>query len=124
MIAMDFTFRCNITKCRVELQHQAVVTTCRYVVPTTRGTSCLRTGSHIFCVQCASNSGLANPVGGVRTCPACKAQLVNKDDAVITQLDPSEDYKTSVLSGFTPTLVVECASRALNFYNYQAVHEA
>ena len=60
----------------------------------------------------------------MRTCPACKAQLVNKDDAVITQLDPSEDYKTSVLSGFTPTLVVECASRALNFYNYQAVHEA
>ena len=75
-------------------------------------------------MQCASNSGLANPVGGARICPACKAQLVNKDDAVITQLDPSEDYKTSVLSGFTPTLVVECASRALSFYNYQAVHEA
>jgi E3 ubiquitin-protein ligase CCNP1IP1 len=49
---------------------------------------------------------------------------VNQDDAVITQLDPSEDYKTSVLSGFTPTVVVECASRALSFYNYQAVHEA
>jgi E3 ubiquitin-protein ligase CCNP1IP1 len=49
---------------------------------------------------------------------------VNKDDAVVAMLDPTEDYKTSVLSGFTPTLIVECAERALRFYNYQATHEA
>jgi hypothetical protein len=42
----------------------------------------------------ASNSGHANAVGGARSCPACKAQFANKDNAFITQLDPTEGYKS------------------------------
>lgn len=48
---------------------------------------------------------------------------MNQDDAVITQLDPSEDYKTSVLSGLTPTIIMECAGRGLSFYSYQVNQE-
>jgi len=49
--------------------------------------------------------------------------LTNPDDAVIAQLNPSEDYKTSVLSGLTPTIIMECAGRGLAFYSYQATQE-
>ncbi|KAM0238960.1 hypothetical protein ACHAP5_008466 [Fusarium lateritium] len=53
------------------------------------------------------------------TCPACHSQLTNPDDAVITNLNPSEDYKTSVLSGLSPNIIMECAGRALSFWAYQ-----
>ncbi|KAF2401475.1 hypothetical protein EJ06DRAFT_556038 [Trichodelitschia bisporula] len=103
----DYTFRCNTLTCRVELKDQAVVTTC----------------SHIFCLACAESSGLSRPVGGTRTCPACESSLPHKDDAAITHLNPSEDYKTSVLSGFSPTMIMECAARGIAFYSYQASQE-
>jgi E3 ubiquitin-protein ligase CCNP1IP1 len=48
---------------------------------------------------------------------------VNQDDAVITQLDPTEDYKTSVLSGMSPSVIMECAGRGLAFYSYQVSTE-
>ena len=51
-------------------------------------------------------------------CPACKTRLSNPDDAVITELYPTEDYKTSVLSGLDPTIIIECAARSLIFYHY------
>ena len=57
------------------------------------------------------------------TCPACKAVLSNEDDAVISNLNPSEDYKTSVLSGLSPNVVMECAGRALSFWAYQATQD-
>lgn len=38
-------------------------------------------------------------------------------------LNPAEDYKTSVLSGLSPTIIMECASRGLAFYSYQASQE-
>ncbi|KAL1642374.1 hypothetical protein SLS58_005448 [Diplodia intermedia] len=59
----------------------------------------------------------------VRVCPACDTPLRNPDDAVETRLDPTEDYKTSVLSGLSPTIVMECAGRALAFYSYQTTQE-
>ncbi|RYP58145.1 hypothetical protein DL769_009080 [Monosporascus sp. CRB-8-3] len=63
------------------------------------------TCSHIFCTD------------------SCGTHLTNPDDAVITNLKPSEDYKTSVLSGLSPNIVVECASRALSFWAYQTTQE-
>ena len=42
---------------------------------------------------------------------------------VVSGLSPSEDYKTSVLSGLSPTIIMECASRGLGFYSYQASQE-
>ncbi|KAL1622855.1 hypothetical protein SLS54_004875 [Diplodia seriata] len=104
---MDFTLRCNSLKCRTLLSDRAVVTTC----------------SHIFCIACSSNLGLSKMDSAVRVCPACDTPLRNPDDAVETCLDPTEDYKTSVLSGLSPTIVMECAGRALAFYSYQTTQE-
>ncbi len=56
-------------------------------------------------------------------CPACDAQLMNPDDAVVAMLNPTEDYKTSVLSGLSPNVIMECAGRALNFWAYQSTQE-
>ncbi|KAI6854738.1 hypothetical protein KC343_g7491 [Hortaea werneckii] len=103
---MDFSLRCNSLKCRTPLSDRAVVTTC----------------SHIFCEPCSETLGLANP-NGARTCPACETHLANPDDAVVTQLNPTEDYKTSVLSGLSPSIIMECAGRGLAFYSYQTTQE-
>ncbi|KAK7956015.1 uncharacterized protein PG986_005237 [Apiospora aurea] len=108
----DYKLRCNSLKCRKELSGRALVTTC----------------SHIFCTDCAAQSGLAGPGSSSRhsqehVCPACRMSLQNPDDAVIANLNPSEDYKTSVLSGLSPTVIMECASRALGFWAYQTTQE-
>ena len=78
--------------------------------------------SHIFCLDCAQSLGLA-AANGIKICPACETELPNQDDAAITCLNPSEDYKTSVLSGLSPALIMECAGRALAFYSYQTTQE-
>lgn len=104
---MDSTLHCNDLKCRSLCPDQAVVTTC----------------SHIFCIPCAGRLGLTEARDGHRVCPACATQLVNPDDAVITSLNPTEDYKTSILSGLSPTIIMECAGRRLAFWAYQMVQE-
>ncbi|KAJ5647825.1 cyclin [Penicillium lividum] len=104
---MDFHLRCNSLKCRAQLKERAVVTTC----------------SHIFCVGCADGLGLSHPTADDRRCPACSTILSNPDDAVSTILNPTEDYKTSVLSGLDPNTVMECAGRALGFWAYQSTQE-
>ncbi|KAI0173343.1 hypothetical protein GGR52DRAFT_590485 [Hypoxylon sp. FL1284] len=107
-LIMDNMLRCNTLKCRKELRDQALVTTC----------------SHIFCVDCAATLGLTGQRHEHRnSCPACGSRLTNPDDAVISNLNPSEDYKTSVLSGLSPNVIIECASRALSFWAYQASQE-
>ena len=50
-------------------------------------------------------------------------QLPNPDDVVSTQLNPTEDYKTSVLSGLNPSIIMECAGRGLAFWTYQSTQE-
>ncbi|TKA68538.1 hypothetical protein B0A49_06711, partial [Cryomyces minteri] len=81
------------------------------------------TTSHIFCISCSDGLGLSNSNGGARICPACETHLINPDDAVVTQLNPTEDYKTSVLSGLSPGIIMECAGRGLAFYSYQTTQE-
>lgn len=104
---MDTALRCNSLKCRNQLRERAVVTTC----------------SHIFCIACSDALNLSNATNGARICPACETQLTNPDDAVVTQLNPTEDYKTSVLSGLSPSIIMDCASRGLSFYTYQTTQE-
>ncbi|CAD6571333.1 MAG: hypothetical protein ASARMPREDX12_004322 [Alectoria sarmentosa] len=104
---MDFTLRCNTLNCRVQLAEQAVVTTC----------------SHVFCNACSDELGLTAPAGGNRVCPACRTLLSQPDDAVSTSLHPTEDYKTSVLSGLSPSTIMECAGRGLAFWSYQSTQE-
>ncbi|EFQ33147.1 cyclin, partial [Colletotrichum graminicola M1.001] len=106
--AMEHTLKCNVLKCRKELGDQALVTTC----------------SHIFCIECSNNHGLTGPVQERRgTCPACRSQLINPDDAVVTHLNLTEDYKTTILSGLSPNIIMECAGRALSFWAYQTTQE-
>ncbi|GAA5997317.1 uncharacterized protein JCM10292_000175 [Rhodotorula paludigena] len=81
----------------------AVVTTC----------------SHIFCVDCA-NALFSTP----QICPACETSLPDLDDVMQMTLNPHDSYKTSILSGLSPTIILDIASRALNFYTYQVQQEA
>ncbi|KAE8145704.1 cyclin [Aspergillus avenaceus] len=104
---MDSYLRCNTLGCRLPLKEEAVVTTC----------------SHIFCLQCAHQLGLSHSSDSRRHCPACQTILINPDDAVRTVLNPTEDYKTSVLSGLDPNTIMECAGRALMFWTYQTTQE-
>ena len=124
---MDFTLRCNSLKCRTQLTERAVVTTCRSVHSFTVGSvlsaSADSVASHIFCNSCSDSLGLSAPAGASRICPACQSILPNPDDAVSTSLNPTDDYKTSVLSGLTPTTIMECAGRGLAFWSYQSTQE-
>ncbi|CAL1702157.1 unnamed protein product [Somion occarium] len=94
--------KCNILTCRTALSDKAVVTTC----------------SHIFCVDCANT--LFNDS---RLCPACETSLTEPDDVVVCSLHPSNDYKTSVLSGLNPATILEICSRAMSFWQYQCHQE-
>ncbi|XWW95696.1 hypothetical protein V2A60_003663 [Cordyceps javanica] len=75
---------------------------------------------HIFCLECTTRFCLSGKDRQNRVpCPACDTQLSSPDDAVISNLKPSEAYKTSVLSGLSPSIIMECAGRALSFWAYQ-----
>jgi E3 ubiquitin-protein ligase CCNP1IP1 len=105
---MEHALSCNNLKCRKELTDRALVTTC----------------SHIFCLDCAQQAGAAGNDSTRRMlCPACHSQLTKPDDAIITNLNPTEDYKTSVLSGLGPNVIMECAGRALSFWAYQTAQD-
>ncbi|PWN25846.1 hypothetical protein BDZ90DRAFT_233858 [Jaminaea rosea] len=101
---MDESLHCNWLKCRKSLlvEGKAVATTC----------------SHIFCVSCAET--LFN---GNKQCPACKTVLDQPDDVVLSSLNPSADYRTSVLAGLAPDVVVDIAARSLAFWQYQTSQE-
>ncbi|KAK7061480.1 E3 ubiquitin-protein ligase CCNB1IP1 [Favolaschia claudopus] len=91
---MDTDLKCNRLTCRRPLNDKAVVVR-----------------SHIFCVDCANE--LFN---AARLCPGV-------DDVVVCSLHPSNDYKTSVLSGLTPLIILEICSRAISFWQYQTHQE-
>ncbi|KAL2438279.1 hypothetical protein ABEF95_005660 [Exophiala dermatitidis] len=79
--------------------------------------------SHIFCTDCSRKAGLTDVPRAQRRCPVCGTNLPNIDDAVQTRLNPSEEYKASVLSGLDPTTIMECAGRAIAFWTYQITQE-
>lgn len=120
---MDSVLKCNNLKCRVLLHETAVVTTCRFVVVRPVLWILLTRYSHIFCTRCAETTGLSSSASARRACSACGATLHNPDDVVLTALSPSEDYKTSLLSGLSPTIIMETASRGLAFFSYQVAQE-
>ncbi|KDN42522.1 hypothetical protein K437DRAFT_226171 [Tilletiaria anomala UBC 951] len=100
---MEDVLHCNRLECRKNLGSEAVVTTC----------------SHIFCLTCANKYFTET-----RSCPACEASLDQPDDVVVSFLNPSADYRTSVLAGLAPGIVMEIASRSLSFWQYQCSQEA
>ncbi|KAI9489655.1 hypothetical protein BDB00DRAFT_770240, partial [Zychaea mexicana] len=56
-------------------------------------------------------------------CPACSTSLTQSDDIVVTQLNPSEEYKSSILAGLRPDVIMDISSRAIAFYFYQTSQE-
>lgn len=124
---MESPLRCNnIRSCRTALNEQAVVTTCSSAnAPDPKEKLHLPDSfhRHVFCLNCAHKSGLSRSRETERKCPACSTLLSNPDDAVTTILQPTEDYKTSVLSGLDPTTIMECAGRGLAFWAYQTTQE-
>ncbi|KAI9638287.1 uncharacterized protein MKK02DRAFT_42677 [Dioszegia hungarica] len=100
MTAVDNELRCNLSQCRAQLgvDGQAVVTTCS--------------------LDCA------NQYFGERQCPACDQPLNDDDDIVFSHLSPTTNYKTTILAGMTPGLILDIATRALGFWSYQTSAEA
>ncbi|WVQ71689.1 hypothetical protein IAR50_001230 [Cryptococcus sp. DSM 104548] len=108
MSTADNELRCNNLKCRACLatEGQAVLTTC----------------SHIFCVACAT-SLFSNSL----ICPACSQSLQASQSEAhgqMTTLNPTNEYKASILAGLPPHTVMEIAARALSFWTYQLSQES
>lgn len=103
---MDFQLRCNHLRCREKLRDKAIVTTC----------------SHVFCLAC-SDAALSSGEGTVRTCPACGTTLDKPYDMTVAILRPTDDYKMSVLSGLSPTIIMDCANSGMTFWAYQSSQE-
>ncbi|KAG2228650.1 hypothetical protein INT48_002961 [Thamnidium elegans] len=102
---MDVDIHCNVIKCRRKLsvEGQACVTSC----------------SHIFCLDCAKRS-----FDKALVCPACKTNLVEEnDDMILVQMNPTEEYKSSVLAGLKPDNILDICTRAIAFYEYQTSQE-
>uniref|UniRef100_A0A915L4X4 RING-type domain-containing protein n=1 Tax=Romanomermis culicivorax TaxID=13658 RepID=A0A915L4X4_ROMCU len=77
-------------------------------------TSC----SHIFCEQDGENHFKQN-----FNCPACDTLLSNDGDFYKTNLAPNEQYKSMVLAGQKPEVIMDVCSKALAFWNYQILQE-
>ncbi|WVQ78294.1 hypothetical protein IAT38_000379 [Cryptococcus sp. DSM 104549] len=107
MSTADNELRCNNLKCRVFLapEKQAVVTTCSPSCATTLFSASL-------------------------TCPACSQPLPEPyvsqptTRADMTSLNPTNDYRASILAGLSPSTILEVASRAMSFWTYQMSQES
>ena len=104
---MDFQLRCNHLRCRGKLKDKAVVTTC----------------SHIFRLACSDSSSLGAGDSASRSCPACGTILDKPFDVTVAILRPTDDYKMSILSGLSPTIIMECANSGMAFWAYQSSQE-
>ncbi|KAI8491598.1 cyclin B1 interacting protein 1, E3 ubiquitin protein ligase [Branchiostoma belcheri] len=99
---MDNDLICNYKKCRKRLTTFAWVTSC----------------SHIFCDEDGTRE-----FNKCYTCPACETSLSDKFDIVRIDLQPSEQYKSMVLAGQRPEVIMEICSRAMSFWTYQSHQE-
>lgn len=64
------------------------------------------------CLSCANEYFASSQI-----CPACDTDLQGQDDIVQTTLQPTSDYRTTALAGLSPSIIVDIASRALNFFS-------
>ncbi|KAJ3217967.1 hypothetical protein HDU67_006995 [Dinochytrium kinnereticum] len=74
---------------------------------------------HIFCLECSNQT-----FGTALICPACDSALIEEEDIVLTNLNPKEEFKSSVLAGLRPESIIEISRRALCFWSYQKTQEA
>lgn len=97
---------CNFRKCRKTLTSDAWVTTC----------------SHAFCVEHGKKEFKRN-IHNSLTCPACGTELQDKFDVIQADLKPGETFKSIVLAGMKPDVIMDIAMRAMSFWSYQVEQE-
>ncbi|XP_025202853.1 E3 ubiquitin-protein ligase CCNB1IP1-like [Melanaphis sacchari] len=93
---------CNYKKCRKALNTFAWVTSC----------------SHIFC----NNDG-SRTFNREKKCPCCNEVLNRRLDIVQVNLNPDESFKSMILCGLRPEVVMDISLRAVSFWNYQMTQE-
>jgi len=54
-----------------------------------------------------------------KQCPICDHLLESKLDIVRVDLNPSEAYKSMVLCGLHPDIIMDICSRSINFWLFQ-----
>ncbi|PSN44555.1 hypothetical protein C0J52_18383 [Blattella germanica] len=102
----DLDLICNNPKCRKRLTNIAWITSC----------------SHAFCSKDADISFLNNNLDDIE-CPACQTPLPDKHDIVKAELNPTEKFKSMVLAGLRPEIIMDITNRALTFWQYQIFQE-
>ncbi|CAI6343008.1 unnamed protein product [Macrosiphum euphorbiae] len=93
---------CNYKKCRKDLNSFAWVTSC----------------SHIFCDYDGSRT-----FNREKKCPCCNEVLNRRLDIVQINLNPDESFKSMILCGLRPEVVMDISLRAVSFWNYQMTQE-
>jgi len=96
---VDNDLLCNYKNCKKRLLDVAWVTSC----------------SHTFCQQDADRVFSQTLV-----CPACEHKLEGNHHIVRQNLKPTEQWKSIVLAGLRPEIVMEIASRAMTYWMYQS----
>ncbi|XP_042868362.1 uncharacterized protein LOC122250799 [Penaeus japonicus] len=94
---------CNFRRCRRPLDSVAWVTFC----------------SHIFCPEDGKNLRQTPP----GECPACGTKLTLQSDVLRVELDPTEQFKSMILAGLQPEVIMEVCQRGLAFWTYQVNQE-
>ncbi|XP_062586683.1 E3 ubiquitin-protein ligase CCNB1IP1-like [Saccostrea cucullata] len=98
---MESELVCNHKKCRKRVEAFAWITSC----------------SHIFCDEDGVREFKNNNI-----CPACSTDLSDKLDIIRIEVNPTEKYKSMVLAGKRPEIIMEICTRALSFWSYQ-IHQ-
>jgi E3 ubiquitin-protein ligase CCNP1IP1 len=104
---MDFQLHCNHLRCHDKLKDRAVMTAC----------------SHIFCLACSDYSTLRSGETAARSRPACGTILDKPFYVTGSILRSTDDYKMSILSGLSPTIITECVNSGMAFWAYQSSQE-
>ncbi|VDO05623.1 unnamed protein product [Rodentolepis nana] len=101
MLSREIELACNYRKCRQPLLETAVVTICQHIFCPTHGPN-LESGHH-------------------RTnCPACNSPLDrNANDFIEVDLQPSDRFKSLILAGQSPYVILDITKRAISFFQLQ-----
>nr|XP_018917919.1 PREDICTED: E3 ubiquitin-protein ligase CCNB1IP1-like [Bemisia tabaci] len=97
----EVDFFCNLIGCRKPLFTSAWVTKC----------------SHIFCEE------HGNMISQNQVCPACNESLLGNHDATIQNLNPPDIFRSMVLTGLRPDVIVDIIARSMAFRTYQMAQE-
>ncbi|KAI5702045.1 E3 ubiquitin-protein ligase CCNB1IP1-like [Diaphorina citri] len=105
----DITLYCNVKKCRKILN------------ATDDGIIWITRCSHAFCND--DGIHLSTTAAKYVPCPACKTQLDLKHDIVRKETNPSEMWKSTILAGLKPEMIIDIVNRSFSFWYYQMSNE-